>query len=62
MNVEVINQTTGRILASIMTNHSMSVDDVINLMGWTVGETGEVLVESTGKPVGADYEELELVY
>ena len=57
--MKVINTATGETLAEIVTNHSMSVDDVVSLMKWHVTEDGDVL-DDVGC-VGC-YDDIELEY
>lgn len=40
--MRLINKTTKETLAEIVTNHSMSVDEAIDLMGWYITDDGEV--------------------
>ena len=58
--MKIINTTTGEAIAEITTNHSMSIDEAISLMGWTVEDDGELT--SDGESVGAYYEDLEMEY
>ena len=59
--MKLINKTTGETIAEIMTNRSMSIDDALALLSWTVDDEGELFTES-GDPAGAYYEEIEMVY
>ena len=43
--MKVINTATGEIIAEITANHSMSIDDVITLMHWTIDVFGNLYDE-----------------
>ena len=42
----------------LVTNHSMTTDEILDCIGCTVDEDGEILDES-GKPTGIWFEEIE---
>jgi len=48
-------------LADINTNHSMTIDEALSLVGLRIDEDGEIL-EQVCHPTGAYYDNLELVY
>ncbi len=48
-------------LASINTNHSMTIDEALSLVGLRIDEDGEIL-EQVWHPTGAYYDDLKLVY
>ena len=57
--MKLINTANGEILADITTNHSMSIDDILDLMKYRVdGESGEVF--DGEKPLNAYYEDLDI--
>lgn len=57
--MKIINTATNETLAEITTNHSMSIDDVIELMGWTMDEDGNLFDESGN--IG-HYDDLKMIY
>ena len=59
--MKLINKNTGKVITEIVTNRSLSIDEVINMLGWQIEEDGEVLA-ADGEPVGAYYEEIEMKY
>lgn len=59
--MKLINKNTGKAITEIITNRSLSIDEVINLLGWKIEEDGEVLT-ADGEQVGAYYEEIEIEY
>lgn len=48
-------------LASITTNHNMTIEEALSLVGLRIDEDGEIL-ELVWRPTGAYYDDLELVY
>lgn len=42
----------------LITNHSMTTDEILNCIGCTVDEEGEIIRED-GQPTGIWYEEIE---
>lgn len=60
--MKLINKTTGETITDeIVTNRSLSIDEVINMLDWQIDEDGEVLT-TDGEPVGAYYEEIAMEY
>lgn len=57
--MKIINTATNETLAEITTNHSMSIDDVIELMGWTMDEDGNLFDENGN--IG-HYDDIEMIY
>lgn len=55
--MQIINVTTGEVLATIITNHSMTLDEALNLTGLKVMRTEE----DYEKGDGLEYEDLDLV-
>lgn len=54
---------TGVVIATITTNHSMSIDDALDLMGYTVGEwdvDGGQIHDEDGNELNAWYDDLEM--
>ena len=42
----------------LVSNHSMTTDEILECIGCTVGDEGEIIAEN-GKPTGIWYEEIE---
>lgn len=58
--MKLIDTVSGEVIADITTNHSMSIDDILSLMKYTIdGDTGELITEDH-KPAGAFYENLTI--
>lgn len=57
--MKLISKATGKTVAEITTNHSMSLEDVISLMGWTVDDDGDIY---DGKTCVANYDDLDMIY
>lgn len=60
--MKLIDKNTGAVIADIMTNHSMSIDDCLNLMGYSVDDNGQVYDSDSGKELNAWYDDLEMNY
>ena len=57
--MKLINTVNGEVLADITTNHSMSVDDILTLMQYTVTEDGEIM--DGDETLNAAYEDLDII-
>lgn len=55
--LQLINKVTGEVIAEVITNHSMSIEDVCNLMHVKLQTTQEDVEQGNGY----DIDELELV-
>ena len=58
--MKIINLTTGETVADILTNHSMTLDEAINLVGRIIPESMEENVEIDGKLYY--YEDLDMLW
>lgn len=43
----------------LVTNHSMTTDEILECLGCTVDDEGEIIDMNTGKSTGIWYEEIE---
>lgn len=59
--MKVINTATGETVAEITTNHSMSIDNVIELMDWKIDGEG-FLYDENGSECIAHYYDLKMEY
>lgn len=57
--MELFDRETNETIAAIITNHSMSIDDALNLMHYTVDEEGQIVTED-GELLNAWFENLEM--
>ena len=57
--MQLINTVNGEIIVNVMTNHSMSIDDILSLMRYTVDEDGQIMDGET--QLNAYYEDLDTV-
>lgn len=55
---EKLNELLNILGVDLVTNHSMTTDEIIDLIGCTVDDEGEI-IDSNGKPTGIWYEEIE---
>ena len=58
--MKLYDKTTGETIADIVTNHSMSVDEALDLMRYTVTEDGQIQDTDTGELLNAWYDDLEM--
>ena len=58
--MKLIDRETGTIVTEILTNHSMIIDDALDLAGFTVAEDGQIMDGKKG--LYADYENLEMCW
>lgn len=55
--MRLIDTSTGEIIADITSNHSMSIDDILSLMQYTIdNDTGQIV--DGNKPLNAYYDNL----
>lgn len=57
--MKLFDRETNETIAAIITNHSMSIDDALNLMHYTVDEEGQIVTED-GELLNAWFENLEM--
>lgn len=55
--MKLIDRETGTIVADVLANHNMSIDEVLDLMGFSVAEDGQIFYGEKG--LYADYDNLE---
>lgn len=59
--MKLIDTKTNEIVADIITNHSMCIGEILNLMDITVNDEGQ-LVDDNGSEINAWYYDLEMIY
>jgi hypothetical protein len=59
IDMKLYDKNTGVVIATITTNHSMSIDDALELMGYTLDGEGQILDED-GNLLDAWYDDLEM--
>lgn len=57
----LLDTNTNEIVADIITNHSLCIDEILSLMDISVDFEGQ-LVDSNGSRINAWYEDLEMIY
>jgi hypothetical protein len=57
--MKVYDRETKEIIATIITNRSMSIDDVLNLKRYALDEEGQI-VDADGELLNAWYDNLEM--
>lgn len=57
--MKVYDRETKEIIATIITNRSMSIDDVLNLNRYALDEEGQI-VDADGELLNAWYDNLEM--
>lgn len=61
IEMKLIDTKTNEIVADIITNHSMCIDEILSLMDITVDPEGQ-LVDSDGSRINAWYDDLDMIY
>lgn len=56
---EKMNELLNILGIDLVTNHSMTTDEILECIGCTVDNDGEIIVLDTGKATGIWYEEVE---
>ena len=60
--MKLIDKKTGETIADIVTNRSMSIDDVLELMHYGVNNEGQIIDSDNGVELNAWYDDLEMIY
>ena len=60
--MKLIDKKTNEVIADIVTNHSMSIDECLSLMNYTVNEDGQIYDVDNAVELSAWYDDLEMVY
>lgn len=60
--MKLIDRQTGACIADIMTNHSMSVDEALELMGYAVADEGQIYDVDNQQLLNAWYDDLDMVW
>lgn len=60
--MKLYDKATGETIADIVTNHSMSVDEALGLMRYTVTDEGQIQDSDTGELLNAWYDDLEMEF
>lgn len=60
--MKLYDKNTCVVIAEIITNHSMSIDDALSLMRFSVDEEGQIFDDDNGICLDAWYDDLEMVF
>lgn len=60
--MKLYDRMTGTVIADIITNHSMSIDDALDLMGYTLDDDEGQILDEDGNRLDAWYDDLEMDY
>lgn len=60
--MKLIDKMTGTVIADVMTNNSMCIDDVLNLMNYSVTDEGQIYDDDNNCELNAWYDNLDMVY
>lgn len=60
--MKLYDKSTGAVIADIMANHSMSIDDCLDLMKYSVDDSGQVYDSDSGEKFNAWYDDLVMDY
>jgi hypothetical protein len=58
-NKPMLKKLCGIVGADLITNHSMTTDEIIDCLGCYVDDDGEIINGETGKPTGIWWEDLD---
>lgn len=59
--MKLFDRETNETIATIMTNHSMSIDDALDLMRYTLDDGGQIVTED-GELLNAWYDNLDMAW
>ncbi len=59
--MKLFDRETNETIATIMTNHSMSIDDALDLMRYTLDDEGQIVTED-GELLNAWYDNLDMAW
>lgn len=57
--MRLYDKNTNETIANITTNHRMSTDEILDLMGYTVNDEGQIYDEDNEQLLNAWYDDLE---
>lgn len=58
--MKLIDKATGAVVADIITNHGMSIDDALKLMHYSVTDDGQIMDDDSGELLDSWYDDLEM--
>lgn len=58
--MKLYDKDTGAIIAEIIANHSMSIDDALSLMRYSVRDEGRIYDDDNGRYLDAWYDSLNM--
>lgn len=58
--MKLFDRQTGEVIAEIVTNHSMSIDEALDLMRYSVDEEGQIRDDDSGVMLNAWYDDLDM--
>lgn len=59
--MKLFDRETNETIATIMTSHSMSIDDALDLMRYTLDDEGQIVTED-GELLNAWYDNLDMAW
>lgn len=62
LNMKLYDKNTGVVIADIITNHSMTIDDALTLMHFSIDDEGQIFDDDNGVYLDAWYDDLEMSY
>ena len=60
LNMKLFDKNTGVVIAEIIANHSMTIDDALTLMHFSIDDEGQIFDDDNGVYLDAWYDDLEL--
>lgn len=59
LNMKLYDKNTGVVIADIITNHGMTIDEALSLMRFSIGDEGQIFDDDNGVYLDAWYDDLE---
>lgn len=60
--MKLVDKGTGVVVADIICNHSMSIDDILLLMRFSIDDEGQLFDDDNDSYLDAWYDDLEICY
>lgn len=60
--MKLYDKSTGVVIADIITNHGMTIDEALSLMRFSIDDEGQIFDDDNGVYLDAWYDDLEMLY
>ena len=62
LKMKLYDKNTGVVIANIITNHRMTIDEALSLMRFSIDDEGQIFDDDNGVYLDAWYDDLEMSY